>query len=132
MQEMGTGKSPLGDARTRQARPENRGSDRPAARYRMIAIDMDGTLLSPTGTVTERTKAAVQQCLSAGLLVCFATGRNWTESRTVLDAVAHYDTAVFVGGAHVVDTKQEVTLHRTMMEPTLAADVCRELESSGH
>jgi Cof subfamily protein (haloacid dehalogenase superfamily) len=98
----------------------------------MIAIDLDGTLLSPEGKVTERAKAAVHQCLSAGLLVCFATGRNWTESKTVLDAVAHYSTAVFVGGAHVVDTKQEVTLHRTMMERTLAADVCRELESNGH
>jgi Cof subfamily protein (haloacid dehalogenase superfamily) len=98
----------------------------------MIAIDLDGTLLSPEGKVTERAKAAVHQCLSAGLLVCFATGRNWTESKTVLDAVAHYSTAVFVGGAHVVDTKQEVTLHRTMMERTLAAYVCRELESNGH
>jgi Cof subfamily protein (haloacid dehalogenase superfamily) len=98
----------------------------------MIAIDLDGTLLSPEGKVTDRAKAAVHQCLSAGLLVCFATGRNWTESKTVLDAVAHYSTAVFVGGAHVVDTKQEVTLHRTMMERTLAADVCRELESNGH
>jgi len=100
--------------------------------YRMIAIDLDGTLLSPDGKVTERAKAAVHKCLSAGLLVCFATGRNWTESRTVLDAVAHYDSAVFVGGAMVVDTKQEVTLHRTMMESSLAAEVCRELESSGH
>ena len=100
--------------------------------YRMIAIDLDGTLLSPEGKVTERAKAAVHSCLSAGLLVCFATGRNWTESKTVLEAVAHYDSAVFVGGAHVVDTKQEVTLHRTMMESSLAADVCRELESSGH
>lgn len=101
-------------------------------RYRMIAIDLDGTLLSPEGKVTERAKAAVHQCLSAGLLVCFATGRNWTESKTVLEAVAHYDSAVFVGGAMVVDTKQEVTLHRTMMHPQLAADVCRELESIGH
>jgi Cof subfamily protein (haloacid dehalogenase superfamily) len=101
-------------------------------KYRMIAIDLDGTLLSPEGKVTERAKAAVHQCLSAGLLVCFATGRNWTESKTVLEAVAHYDTAVFVGGAMVVDTKQEVTLHRTMMQPRLAAEVCRELESNGH
>src|SRR5687768_10720413 len=100
--------------------------------YRMIAIDLDGTLLSPEGKVTERAKAAVHSCLSAGLLVCFATGRNWTESKTVLEAVAHYDSAVFVGGAHVVDTKQQVTLHRTMMHPRLAADVCRELETSGH
>ena len=102
------------------------------AKYRMIAIDLDGTLLSPTGKVTQRAKDAVHQCLKAGLLVCFATGRNWTESRTVLDAVAHYDSAVFVGGAMVVDTKQRVTLHRTMMQPDLAAEVCAVLEAGGH
>src|SRR3954463_1372456 len=100
--------------------------------YRMIAIDLDGTLLSPAGKVTERTKSAVHRCLSAGLLVCFATGRNWTESKTVLDAVAHYDTAVFVGGAMVIDTKHRVTLHRTMMQPQLAREVAGFFESRGH
>jgi len=66
------------------------------------------------------------------MLVCFATGRNWTESRTVLDTVAHYDTAVFAGGAIVIDTKQEVILHRQMVDPQLARDICRVLEESGH
>ena len=101
-------------------------------RYRMIAIDLDGTLLSPRGHVTERTKSAIHKCLSAGLLVCFATGRNWTESKTVLDAVAHYDTAVFAGGALVVDTGHRVTLHRTMMQPDLAREVCSFFESRNH
>lgn len=100
-------------------------------KYRMIAIDLDGTLLSPYGEVTPRAKAAIHRCLSAGLLVCFATGRNWTESRAVLDAVAHYDTAVFVGGAMVVDTKRRMTLHRTMMDPALAGDICGYFERTG-
>ena len=78
------------------------------ARYRMIAIDLDGTLLSPVGQVTPRVKAAVHAALEAGLLVCFATGRNWTESRTVLEAIAHYPTAVFVGGAMIMDTERRV------------------------
>jgi 5-amino-6-(5-phospho-D-ribitylamino)uracil phosphatase len=101
-------------------------------RYRMIAIDLDGTLLSPDGQVTARAKAAVHGALQAGMLVCFATGRNWTESQMVLDAVEHYASAVFVGGAMVIDTAQRVTLHRTMMEPMLAGEVCEFLESSGH
>jgi Cof subfamily protein (haloacid dehalogenase superfamily) len=100
--------------------------------YRMIAIDMDGTLLSPAGVVTPRTKEAIHRALAAGLLVCFATGRNWTESQVVLDAVAHYDTAVFVGGAIVVDTKRRVTLHRTLMQPELAAELCAFFENCGH
>jgi Cof subfamily protein (haloacid dehalogenase superfamily) len=98
----------------------------------MIAIDLDGTLLSPDGTVSERARAAVHRCLAAGMLVCFATGRNWTESRTVLDAVAHYSTAEFAGGAMLNDTGQEVTLHRTMVDPQLAREVCAVLEGAGH
>src|SRR5688500_15278240 len=100
--------------------------------YRMIAIDLDGTLLSPAGEVTTRVKSAVRKALDAGLLVCFATGRNWTESRTVLEAVEHYDSAVFVGGAMVVDTKKEVVLHRMMMQPDLARELCGHLEDAGH
>src|SRR6202051_3472397 len=102
------------------------------AQYRMIAIDLDGTLLSPEGQVSPRAKKAVQRCLSAGLLVCFATGRNWTESRAIFDTVEHWPTAVLVGGAIVIDTDQKVPLHRTMMEPSLARQVCAALESHGH
>ena len=100
--------------------------------YRMIAIDLDGTLLAPDGTVSPRAKAAVHKALAAGLLVCFATGRNFTESQMVLDAVDHYDTAVFVGGAMVIDTRHRKTLHRMGMQPQLAREVCEVFESLGH
>ena len=100
--------------------------------YKMIAIDLDGTLLSPTGEVTKRAKDAVHRALKAGLLVCFATGRNWTESRTVVEAVEHYATAVFAGGAMVVDTEREQVLHRMMMAPALAAELSAHFEAEGH
>ncbi|CAN5687082.1 sugar-phosphatase [soil metagenome] len=105
---------------------------RTPGRYKLIAIDMDGTLLSTRGEVTPRTKAAIHRCLSAGILICFATGRNWTESQVVLDAVEHYDSAVFVGGAMVVDTKQRVMLHRVLMDSAMASELSELLESAGH
>jgi Cof subfamily protein (haloacid dehalogenase superfamily) len=100
--------------------------------FKLIALDLDGTLLSPHGNVTARVKEAVHRVLASGVLVCFATGRSSTESRMVLEAIEHFDHAVFVGGAIVIDTKRQVTLHRTLMEPALAAEVCRLLEDSGH
>jgi Cof subfamily protein (haloacid dehalogenase superfamily) len=102
------------------------------AQYRLIVIDLDGTLLSPAGQVTPPTRQAIHRALEADLLVCFATGRNWTESRDILDTLNHYPTAVFVGGAMVVDTHNRVTLHRTMMQPALAGEVCGLLERFGH
>lgn len=98
----------------------------------MIVLDIDGTLLTPAGQVTIRVKAAVRRALDAGLLVCFATGRNWTESRDILDALEHYPTAVFVGGAMVMDTHHRATLHRTLMAPKLASEVSEFLEKEGH
>jgi 5-amino-6-(5-phospho-D-ribitylamino)uracil phosphatase len=101
-------------------------------KYKLIAIDLDGTLLSPSSQVTARTKAAIHRALGARLLICFATGRNFTESKTVLEAIEHYDSAVFVGGAMVIDTRQRVTLHRTVMDPELARELCGFFESHGH
>jgi hydroxymethylpyrimidine pyrophosphatase-like HAD family hydrolase len=105
----------------------------PAAHhYRMLAIDLDGTLLLPDGSVPTRAAAAVRQAAAAGYRICFATGRNFTESRAVLDAVGLRPESVFVGGAMVIDTQHEQTLHRTCMHPPLAADLCRTFEALGH
>ncbi len=99
---------------------------------KLIAIDMDGTLLSPKGVVTPRTKSAVHRVLDAGLKVCFATGRNLTESRPVLDAVDHHGISVFVGGAIVIDPRQNRLLHRSIMNPDLARELSAFFESHGH
>jgi hydroxymethylpyrimidine pyrophosphatase-like HAD family hydrolase len=98
---------------------------------RLIAIDLDGTLLTPAGEVSARSVKAVRAVVAAGYRVCFATGRNWTESRAVVEAVDHHGPAVFVGGAVVVDTRDGRVLHHAFMHPSLAADVCRFFERRG-
>ena len=100
--------------------------------YRLIAIDLDGTLLGPDGKLSRRTKSAVHRALASGLRICFATGRNWTESRSVILESEHHDWAVFVGGAMVVDTKSGATVRRTLVESKLAAEICAFIESKGH
>ena len=98
-------------------------------RPRLVAIDFDGTLLNPAGAVSPRTVAAVHRAVAAGLHVCFATGRNWTESRAIVEAVGHRGPCVFVGGAAVVDTRDGRVLKHSLMHPQLAADVCGFFES---
>lgn len=99
--------------------------------YKMIAIDLDGTLLSPDGSITPRVVKAIVLASLSGLRICFATGRNYTECRTILQTVNHYDKAVFVGGAVVMDTRQNLTVHKTLMGEQLAAEVAEYLESMG-
>ena len=43
--------------------------------YKLIALDMDGTLLNEEKIVTERTKKAIQAARDKGVTVVLATGR---------------------------------------------------------
>jgi Cof subfamily protein (haloacid dehalogenase superfamily) len=101
-------------------------------KYRLIAIDIDGTLLSPQSRLTDRTRDAVHEAIEAGFVITLATGRNWTESRTILTDLGFAGPCVFVGGAMVVDTRDGQTLYCQRMQAGLARELCAMLESDGH
>lgn len=44
-------------------------------KYRLIATDMDGTLLTPDDKITDRTAAAIQQAVEKGAVFTLCTGR---------------------------------------------------------
>ena len=44
-------------------------------RYRLLALDVDGTLLTSRGRITRRTKQAIRRAMAAGIHVTLATGR---------------------------------------------------------
>ncbi len=44
--------------------------------YRLLMMDIDGTLLDEDGKITPRTRAAVRNALNAGILVTLATARR--------------------------------------------------------
>ena len=48
-----------------------------------MALDLDGTVLSPAGHVTPRTRDAIRAVTARGIRVCICTGRTWSESRAV-------------------------------------------------
>lgn len=101
-------------------------------RYRLIALDMDGTTLDPRGNVSPRTREAIAKVAATGTYVAFATGRNFTESKRVLEQANHYPKSVFVGGASIVDTASGTSLKSHTMRPDLARELCQDFEAMGH
>lgn len=70
------------------------------AKYKMLALDLDGTLLGPTSRVSAANARAVRLAQQAGVQVALCTGRNLTESRSFnaqLEAPA--DWVVIANGA---------------------------------
>ena len=62
----------------------NRDGKRVAAAVRMIAVDMDGTLIGEGGRVSERNLAAIRAAEMAGVEVVVATGRRHSYAMKVL------------------------------------------------
>ncbi len=85
-------------------------------RYRLLAIDLDGTLLCPEGRVSEENRAAICRAKAAGLTVVPCTGRGWREASYILEQIPDIDLGVFVTGAMIAEASTGRTLHHTPIE----------------
>ncbi|MEV4921908.1 Cof-type HAD-IIB family hydrolase [Streptomyces roseoverticillatus] len=85
--------------------PETSAARRPAAAPRLIATDLDGTLLRDDKTVSERTVAALAAAEAAGIEVFFVTGRPARWMDVVSDHVHGHGLAICANGAAVVDLR---------------------------
>ncbi|MDH6119519.1 HAD family hydrolase [Kitasatospora sp. GAS204B] len=79
----------------------------PAARPRLIATDLDGTLLCHGGTVSERTAAALAAAEDAGLQVVFVTGRPPRWMRLLSGHIGGHGVAICSNGGAVYDVRRE-------------------------
>ena len=96
-------------------------------RYRMVAIDLDGTLLDPTGRTHADDLAAMATARRAGAMIVPCTGRSWRESKRPLDGVDLFDEGVFLSGATVHDVADGRTLHRRGMAAPLVLRLVEHL-----
>jgi HAD superfamily hydrolase (TIGR01484 family) len=71
-------------------------------RPRLVASDLDGTLLTSAGEVTPRTRAAMRACWDAGIPVVGVTGRGPRLLESVRGALAGRGIAVLAQGGYVV------------------------------
>ncbi|WP_329196742.1 MULTISPECIES: Cof-type HAD-IIB family hydrolase [unclassified Streptomyces] len=77
--------------------------DGPLSAPRLIATDLDGTLLRDDKTVSPRTVAALAAAEQAGIEVFFVTGRPARWMGVVSDHVHGHGLAICANGAAVVD-----------------------------
>ncbi len=92
---------------------------------RLIAIDMDGTLLNSDGKVSERNLAAIRDAEARGVEVAIATGRRHCYAMRVLRELhrpAH--TALISSNGTVIRTLGAELLHRSYMPVETARWLC--------
>jgi hypothetical protein len=94
---------------------------------RLVASDLDGTLLRPDGTVSERTRDAVAAARRAGLTLVLVTGRPPRSLAPIAARIGLGGIAICANGAVVWDLDAATMLDTSPLAAELAVGLVRGL-----
>ncbi|MDF2439113.1 MAG: hypothetical protein JWN98_97 [Abditibacteriota bacterium] len=88
--------------------------------YQLVAFDLDDTLLLPSGELSARSRAAVQQLHERGVLVALASGRMLTSMLPTAELLGFEPALVSFNGAQVNLSPSQSPLFHCPVPPALA------------
>jgi len=94
---------------------------------RLVASDLDGTIVRPDFTISDRTLAALAACEDAGVGIIFVTGRPTRWMHPVAEVTGHRGVAVCGNGAVVYDLGAERVISTRALSPQSVLDVAERL-----
>jgi Cof subfamily protein (haloacid dehalogenase superfamily) len=97
---------------------------------RVVASDLDGTLLRPDLTISERTRAAIHRTREAGITFVAVTGRPPRSVRQLADRLGLEGIAICANGALVYDLERDTVLDQTPLAAELALRIVRGLRAA--
>jgi hypothetical protein len=98
---------------------------------RLLALDIDGTLLDPYGALTDAAREAVAAARRAGLAVVLCTGRRFRSALPIARALELTGSIVVNNGALVKDLASSRTLHHHYLPPEVYPEVLALARSVG-
>jgi Cof subfamily protein (haloacid dehalogenase superfamily) len=101
----------------------------------MLALDVDGTLVGVDNVVTRDIRDAVQRAERAGIQICLATGRSYSETINIweqLDLELTHQPMILIGGALVSETDTGRALYHKPMDSEIACRFADALGTAGY
>lgn len=100
--------------------------------YRLIALDVDGTLIAEDLQVPDRTAAAIRQALDEGIYVTLATGRMFPSARRFAHLLDIQAPLICCQGALIAEPTGGNRLFHRGVPAALAIEVVRQMRSAGY
>ena len=98
-------------------------------RVRLVATDLDGTIVRRDGSVSPRTVAALAAVEAAGWHLVLVTGRPPRWMAPIIEATGHRGRAICANGAFVYDLHTERVLESFLLDVPTAHEVVRRLRA---
>jgi Cof subfamily protein (haloacid dehalogenase superfamily) len=103
--------------------------------YKLIALDLDDTLLRDDLSISETNKAALRAAAAKGTRIVLASGRNIHSMRRYaeeLGAAGPGEYMICTNGAEIMETASGKRLFAQGIEPGLCREVAAAIEARGH
>lgn len=97
---------------------------------RLIAIDIDGTLLTPTHELSPRTETALKKAQEQGVLVILATGKTPFSAREFVTRLSLRTPGIYVQGTAIYDA-DGTPRHQQGLSADLARQIITFAEDRG-
>ncbi len=100
--------------------------------WRILACDLDGTIIGWDRTINPRDLEALHRAREAGFHVAICTGRNARESARVIKALDLAGLGVFVNGAMVSDMATGAAVDSQIIEDAIVEEAITFFGARGH
>ena len=98
--------------------------------YKLVAIDLDGTMLNQYGIITEKTKKAISKAQEKGVEVMIASGRAITSVKRFSKEINSNKYFISGNGAIAYDIKNNKILYENILSKTKALKIIKICEEN--
>ena len=95
----------------------------PHPRFRLLALDLDGTLLDSDGRIAHETARAIERIVAAGIRPVLCTGRRPRRTIPIARELGLSGPIVCNSGALIKSTADQATLWRADLGPPVVAEI---------
>ncbi len=98
--------------------------------YKLVAIDLDGTMLDSYGQVTENTKTVIQKTIEKGTDVIIASGRPIDSIKTIAKEIGSNKYFIAGNGALIYDIQKNDVLYENYMNKQKVLEIIKICEEN--
>ena len=98
--------------------------------YKLIAIDLDGTMLNSYGIVTENTKSVLNRAMEKGIEIVIATGRPIDSTKTIAKEIGTENYFISGNGALIYDVKKDEIIYEKFLSKEKTLEIIKICEEN--
>lgn len=98
--------------------------------YKLVAVDLDGTMLNSYGVVTENTKNTIKKVIENGAEVIIASGRPIDSIKSIAKEIGSKNYFIAGNGALIYDIKNDKIIYEKYMSKSKVLEIIKICEEN--